>query len=154
MAQTMSVFFILLSAMVIQASSRPVDIVSTNLNKGTNDKITYDKEGSSFSSTWMIKTRVLGQNTGGVYENYMCEVYPKVCHLKGSVGKDCCNNKCVDVKSDNMNCSKCGDKCEEGNICCNGKCIDINTDKHHCGGCNNKCTHGVRCNYGMCGYAA
>ncbi|XP_074267459.1 uncharacterized protein LOC141590800 [Silene latifolia] len=82
-----------------------------------------------------------------------CDKFPRVCHVKGSPGQDCCKKKCVNVKSDNLNCGMCGLKCKYPEICCNGKCINLLHDKKNCGSCHNKCKSGSLCYNGMCSYA-
>ncbi|OWM83390.1 hypothetical protein CDL15_Pgr012871 [Punica granatum] len=64
------------------------------------------------------------------------------------------SKKCVDLKTDRLNCGKCGYKCKYSEICCKGKCVNPMSDKKHCGVCNNKCRHKKgKCVYGMCSYA-
>ncbi|XP_061345563.1 stigma-specific STIG1-like protein 1 [Gastrolobium bilobum] len=82
-----------------------------------------------------------------------CDKYPKICHIKGSAGSDCCNNKCVNLSTDGFNCGRCGKKCSYGKICCEGKCVNPRTNEKHCGKCGNKCNTGSSCIYGMCSYA-
>nr|POE61325.1 stigma-specific stig1-like protein 3 [Quercus suber] len=82
-----------------------------------------------------------------------CNKFPRVCRLKNSPGRDCCNKKCVNVITDRMNCGACGRKCKYSEICCKGKCVNTSFDKRHCGGCNKKCKKGELCVYGMCNYA-
>ncbi|GMH05288.1 hypothetical protein Nepgr_007128 [Nepenthes gracilis] len=82
-----------------------------------------------------------------------CNKYPRICHAKGSPGPDCCKKKCVDVKTDKLNCGMCGLKCKQPEICCKGNCVNPMHDKKHCGGCDNKCKKGRVCDYGMCSYA-
>ncbi|KAM7265502.1 hypothetical protein ACFE04_003185 [Oxalis oulophora] len=82
-----------------------------------------------------------------------CKKYPKICHLKGSPGRNCCKKKCVNKKSDRHNCGKCGKKCKHSYICCKGKCVNPMKNKKHCGGCGKKCSKGHRCTYGFCNYA-
>ncbi|KAK4788665.1 hypothetical protein SAY86_019984 [Trapa natans] len=84
-----------------------------------------------------------------------CDRYPKVCKAKGSPGRDCCGKSCVDTKTDQLNCGKCGQRCKYSEICCKGKCVNPMSDKKHCGGCNNPCTTQKKgkCVYGMCNYA-
>ncbi|XP_029129031.1 stigma-specific STIG1-like protein 1 [Cajanus cajan] len=82
-----------------------------------------------------------------------CDKYPKVCHIKGSAGSDCCMNKCVNMSTDISNCGKCGKKCSYGKICCQGKCVNPQTNEKHCGKCGNKCNAQSSCIYGMCSYA-
>ncbi|XP_057497494.1 stigma-specific STIG1-like protein 1 [Actinidia eriantha] len=85
--------------------------------------------------------------------NYTCNKYPRVCHLKGSSGQDCCKKKCVNVKIDKLNCGMCGYKCKYPEVCCGGKCVNALLDKRHCGDCHKKCKKGERCVFGMCNYA-
>lgn len=82
-----------------------------------------------------------------------CDKYPKVCSMKGSVGPDCCNNKCVNFSMDSSNCGRCGKKCGFAKICCEGKCVNPRTNEKHCGKCGNKCNSKGSCVYGMCSYA-
>ncbi|KAK1556641.1 hypothetical protein Q3G72_009294 [Acer saccharum] len=83
-----------------------------------------------------------------------CDKYPRVCHTKGSPGRDCCKKKCVNLNTDKLNCGKCGRKCKYSEICCKGECVNPMYNKKHCGGCNNKCgKKGSYCVYGMCSYA-
>ncbi|KAF2303664.1 hypothetical protein GH714_021046 [Hevea brasiliensis] len=49
-----------------------------------------------------------------------CDKYPRVCRAKGSPGPDCCKKKCVNVRTDKLNCGKCGKKCKYPEICCKG----------------------------------
>ncbi|KAF5176772.1 Stigma-specific stig1-like protein [Thalictrum thalictroides] len=82
-----------------------------------------------------------------------CDKLPIKCRSKGSPGPDCCNKKCVDVKTDGLNCGMCGNKCKYSQICCGGKCINPSVDKINCGGCNKRLKKGEFCSYGMCNYA-
>ncbi|KAL8461480.1 hypothetical protein ACS0TY_032815 [Phlomoides rotata] len=85
--------------------------------------------------------------------NYTCNKFPRVCRLVGSSGPDCCKKKCVNVKTDRLNCGMCGYKCKFTEICCGGKCVNASFDRKHCGGCNSKCRKAQLCAYGMCSYA-
>ncbi|KAF5195055.1 Stigma-specific protein stig1 [Thalictrum thalictroides] len=82
-----------------------------------------------------------------------CNKFPRICRSKGSPGPDCCKKKCVNVKTDGLNCGMCGNKCKYSQICCGGKCINPSMDKRNCGGCNKGCNKGEFCSYGMCNYA-
>ncbi|KAI5590649.1 hypothetical protein POPTR_004G030900v4 [Populus trichocarpa] len=95
--------------------------------------------------------RVLAQQN--LIANSTCNKLPRICRLKRSPGPDCCNKKCVDVKTDRFNCGMCGYKCKYTETCCKGKCVNPSFDKRHCGGCNKKCKKGEFCVYGMCSYA-
>ncbi|XP_024200208.1 stigma-specific STIG1-like protein 1 [Rosa chinensis] len=82
-----------------------------------------------------------------------CDKLPRVCRLKKSPGSDCCKKKCVNLKTDRLNCGMCGYKCKYTEICCRGKCVNASFDEKHCGGCNQKCKKGEFCVLGMCNYA-
>ncbi|XP_027089545.2 uncharacterized protein [Coffea arabica] len=82
-----------------------------------------------------------------------CNNYPRVCHIRGSPGPDCCKKKCVNVLIDRLNCGMCGKKCKYPEICCKGRCVNPLSDRRHCGSCSNKCNKGSFCVYGMCSYA-
>ncbi|XWS15548.1 hypothetical protein CRYUN_Cryun34aG0009600 [Craigia yunnanensis] len=97
-----------------------------------------------------ITSRFLAQKPRAVMT---CNKYPRVCRVAGSPGPDCCKKKCVNVKTDRLNCGMCGKKCKYSEMCCNGQCVNPMSHKKHCGGCNNKCNKGSKCLYGMCSYA-
>ena len=105
------------------------------------------EEPSSLRGT----SRFLSQRSSRVA--LTCDKNPKVCHIKGSAGPDCCNNKCVDFSTDRSNCGRCGKKCSFAKICCEGKCVNPRTNEKHCGKCGNKCDARGSCVYGMCSYA-
>lgn len=82
-----------------------------------------------------------------------CDKSSKVCRLKGSPGRDCCRKRCVDLRTNRLNCGRCGKSCQYSEICCNGYCVNPMFDRRHCGGCFKKCKKGRSCAYGMCNYA-
>ncbi|KAK1299399.1 hypothetical protein QJS10_CPB14g00565 [Acorus calamus] len=82
-----------------------------------------------------------------------CDVFPRLCRVKGSQWPDCCKKRCVNVMADNLNCGWCGRRCRYGEGCCKGECVSLMYDKNHCGSCNSRCKKGTYCNYGMCSYA-
>ncbi|CAH2038189.1 unnamed protein product [Thlaspi arvense] len=91
---------------------------------------------------------------GGLRINALtCDKSPKVCRLKGSSGRDCCRKKCVDLRTNKLNCGRCGKSCQYSEVCCNGYCVNPMFDRRHCGGCFKKCNKGRSCAYGMCSYA-
>lgn len=55
-------------------------------------------------------------------------VVPGACGTEGLVGGSCrgglsiCQNRCVDFKTDENNCGKCGTRCDKGVSCLNGFC--------------------------------
>ncbi|RWR97343.1 putative Stigma-specific Stig1 family protein [Cinnamomum micranthum f. kanehirae] len=83
---------------------------------------------------------------------HKCSKNPKICKLQGSPGPDCCNNKCVNLRTDHQHCGKCGNKCKFTTACCRGECVYLSFDKRHCGRCNNRCKKGIYCIYGLCNY--
>ncbi|XP_058092621.1 stigma-specific STIG1-like protein 1 [Magnolia sinica] len=82
-----------------------------------------------------------------------CNKNPLICRSKGSAGPFCCKKKCVDVRTDRLNCGLCGKKCKYNETCCKGKCVNLSFHKRHCGRCNNSCGNGNFCSYGLCNYA-
>ncbi len=76
-----------------------------------------------------------------------------------------CSGRCVDTRSDNVNCGACGLACAES-ACVNGRCrtapctaptslcgvrcVDLSTDRSNCGGCNTVCAPGQTCTGGRC----
>ncbi|KAJ4703948.1 Stigma-specific STIG1-like protein [Melia azedarach] len=82
-----------------------------------------------------------------------CDKYPRICRAKGSSGPYCCYKQCVNLRTDELNCGKCGRKCKYSEICCQGICVNPSVNEKHCGRCNNKCKKGSSCVYGLCSYA-
>ncbi|PON91273.1 Stigma-specific protein [Trema orientale] len=117
--------------------------------------ISYDTKDDHdlFDSTMMSETSLRGMSRFLAQQSLTCDKFPRVCGLKGSKGPDCCKKKCVNVKTDRLNCGMCGYKCKYTEICCKGKCVNSSFDRRHCGRCNNKCKKGQFCAYGMCDYA-
>ncbi|KAL3820741.1 hypothetical protein ACJIZ3_006646 [Penstemon smallii] len=95
-------------------------------------------------------SRYLAQHK--LQSNNTCDKFSRVCRQKGSAGPDCCKKKCVNVKTDHLNCGMCGYKCKYEEICCGGKCVNASFDRKNCGGCHHKCKKGDLCAYGMCSY--
>lgn len=81
-----------------------------------------------------------------------CNKDNEVCFAQGR-NSTCCNNKCMDLSTDNKNCGACKKKCKFTESCCRGECVNLAFDKRHCGRCNNRCEQGEFCVYGMCDYA-
>lgn len=88
---------------------------------------------------------------------------------------DCCEDTCVDFRSDPNNCGECGrscgvlmmccggdchlatapscggcDACAEGDECCSGSCAETSTDEANCGMCGRVCTADQECMGGAC----
>ncbi|XVE51074.1 hypothetical protein DITRI_Ditri02bG0009400 [Diplodiscus trichospermus] len=115
-----------------------------------NDDDNVDHGDGEPTSLRGITGRFLAQKPRAVMT---CNKYPRVCRAAGSPGPDCCKKKCVNVKTDRLNCGMCGKKCKFSEICCSGQCVNPMSHKKHCGGCNNRCDKGSKCLYGMCSYA-
>lgn len=81
-----------------------------------------------------------------------CHKDNEVCYYQNK-NSTCCNNKCMDLSTDDHNCGACKNKCKFTQACCSGQCVNLAFDKRHCGHCNNRCQPGAYCVYGMCGYA-
>ncbi|KAJ0044914.1 hypothetical protein Pint_04079 [Pistacia integerrima] len=81
-----------------------------------------------------------------------CHKDNEVCYAQGQ-NATCCNNKCMDLSTDDKNCGACKNKCKYTETCCRGECVNLSFDKRHCGSCNNRCPTGEYCVYGMCDYA-
>lgn len=65
-------------------------------------------------------------------------------------GLGACDGQCTAFGT-GSNCAFCGDSC--GTLeCCNDACVDTRTDPAHCGGCGEACDPGVACEYYECGY--
>lgn len=70
----------------------------------------------------------------------------------GSACTSTCGGNCVDLKSDNANCGKCGNACPASATCnagncvcaqnqnrCGNACVDVKTDLNNCGKCGTVC---------------
>ncbi|CAK9137253.1 unnamed protein product [Ilex paraguariensis] len=145
--ESVKFFFLVLFVMI--------NIVAASYTDATDDdsKMLNDPTSVETERTISLRgvSRFLAQQN--LPANYTCNKFPRVCRLKGSSGPDCCKKKCVNVKTDRLNCGMCGYKCKYTEICCGGKCVNAFCHRMHCGGCHNKCKKGKFCTYGMCSYA-
>ncbi|XP_022714421.1 stigma-specific STIG1-like protein 1 [Durio zibethinus] len=141
--------FALLMALAITLSATPSKDESFVDSDGGDDD-NDDHSQVEPTSLREITSRFLAQKPRTVMT---CNKYPRVCRVAGSPGPDCCKKKCVNVKTDKLNCGKCGKKCKYSEICCKGQCVNPMSHQKHCGGCNNNCNKGSKCLYGMCSYA-
>ncbi|CDP04432.1 unnamed protein product [Coffea canephora] len=146
------ILFLLLSSItIIVGAFRADDMIDEDEDLSNFDDFLTPDFGGSKPLIRLSGRSLAQQKLPG---NYTCDVYPRVCRLKGSAGPDCCYKKCVNNKlNDTINCGGCNIKCKFGENCCNGKCKNTLYDKNNCGGCNVKCKPGDRCDYGFCGYA-
>ncbi|RMD67084.1 hypothetical protein D6817_02580 [Candidatus Pacearchaeota archaeon] len=66
--------------------------------------------------------------------------------------EEICNDRCVNIQTDNQHCGRCYHECYGGKICVNGQCqcpegqtyciyecVDTGTDPNNCGSCGNNC---------------
>ncbi|KAJ7960810.1 Stigma-specific Stig1 family protein [Quillaja saponaria] len=82
-----------------------------------------------------------------------CHKDNEICNLLEGKNSTCCNNKCMDLSTDNHNCGACKRKCKFTQQCCRGECVQWSYDKRHCGACNHRCNPNEYCVYGLCNYA-
>ncbi|KAJ7946324.1 Stigma-specific protein Stig1 [Quillaja saponaria] len=141
--KSMKVLFLLAMLMTLA--------ITLSATSSKEESFTNDDENKEEAASLRGPGRFLAYKHGG---NLMtCDKYPRVCHIKGSPGHDCCKKKCVNMSTDRLNCGKCGRKCKYSEVCCKGKCVNPMLDKKHCGSCGNTCDKGSACVYGMCSYA-
>ncbi|KAL7217912.1 hypothetical protein ACSBR2_011192 [Camellia fascicularis] len=95
-------------------------------------------------------SRFLVQQEKNPREANNCTSHHETCFLANN--STCCNNKCVDTKTDHQNCGKCKKICEVTETCCGGKCVKLAYDKKNCGRCDNMCDGGLLCIFGLCDY--
>jgi len=69
-------------------------------------------------------------------------------NICSGINPRCCQNKCVDVDNDPLNCGSCLQSCAKNSFCCAGKCIP--PDSKNCGGCNISCGPNQKCQDGKC----
>jgi len=143
-------FFFLSAAIAIVAAS-DLDDYNEDMDNDKQRQVALPGSQDATPLRGVQISRFLAQQN--LLANMTCNKFPRICRRESSPGPDCCNKKCVNVKTDRLNCGMCGYKCKYTGICCNGKCVDSSFDRSHCGGCKKKCKKGKFCVYGMCGYA-
>lgn len=119
---------------------------------GTVQQKVYNKEGGY---GFRCVSRVPGQR------GQVCQSPTTMCKVKIS---NFWVDKCVDTKSDNNNCGKCGNSCGNNQLCkggvctdcpfgwkvCNGVCTNVISNQNNCGGCGVNCGQNVPCVNGQC----
>ena len=102
------------------------------------------------------------ENENSEKENTVVE---KTCDTM-SCPHGCCNDTCVDLRSDAEFCGRCDTQCGSEEYCldgvctvecsgdnariCDGVCVDLSTNIDHCGECQHACATGQRCDDGAC----
>ncbi|XP_002529446.2 stigma-specific STIG1-like protein 1 [Ricinus communis] len=124
----------------------PVDDSST-FSKGS---AVHDEENNLMPSKRL--SRFLAEDKNPRAADH-CRKDQDVCYYMGGKNYTCCNNKCLDLSTDDKNCGACKKKCLHTQTCCRGQCVYLSLDKRHCGKCNNRCLDGEYCVFGMCSYA-
>ena len=74
-----------------------------------------------------------------------------------------CRGECVDLRTSDRHCGRCGNACPGGSAChqgvcecsgsrelCGGSCINTDISDRHCGRCGNACSSGTTCRSGAC----
>lgn len=83
------------------------------------------------------------------------------------LGHNPCGKRCLDLKTHNRNCGRCGKRCRgdlrcAAGVCscpsnkdaqCGARCVDLATNQNHCGTCGNACTGDLTCIAGACACA-
>jgi hypothetical protein len=65
-------------------------------------------------------------------------------------GQTRCNNKCVNLKTNERHCGSCFNRCGSNQTCCKGRCVNLQRNERHCGSCSNRCAEGQECCDGTC----
>jgi|GEM_PF-5215405 len=84
--------------------------------------------------------------TAGGTDAPECQATADCCAIEQApncVPYECCDQTCVDTRSDDANCGACGMECGNNQTCCDSKCVDTRVDEMHCGACGKSCTQGA-----------
>ncbi|KAJ0450235.1 putative stigma-specific protein Stig1 [Helianthus annuus] len=84
MIKKILITLIILMALAINLSATPI-------------KLNDDEDLVPTSGSLRGASRFLAQHSRGLVK---CNKNPRLCRAKGSPGPDCCNKKCVNVKTD------------------------------------------------------
>lgn len=143
MKKLLKLLLFLAAAMPIVAA---VDVDDYNADMDMQSEVTFAESQEATSLRGV--SRFLEHQK--LVVNLTCDKFPRVCRSKGSLGPDCCKKKCVNVKTDALNCNQCGRKCKKGEVCCKGKCVNVKIDARNCNQCGRKCGNGGHCCNGKC----
>jgi hypothetical protein len=65
-------------------------------------------------------------------------------------GESRCNDRCVNLKTNERHCGSCRNRCGSKQTCCGGRCVNLKRSERHCGSCSNRCAEGEECDHGVC----
>lgn len=65
-------------------------------------------------------------------------------------GQTRCNNKCVNLKTNERHCGSCFNRCGSNQTCCKGRCVNLQRNERHCGCCFHRCAEEQECVSGVC----
>ena len=99
-SKIMLTLLVLTMSIAISLSTADDESHANIKNDNANEHVLPEGEEPSF--------RFLAQQFKAVRT---CEVYPKLCRDKNSLGPNCCNKQCVNLMTNKLNCGKCGKKC-------------------------------------------
>ncbi|KAK9155624.1 hypothetical protein Sjap_003104 [Stephania japonica] len=153
MAIAMTIATALVIAVITNKEENFKNITAVNISEESKDSpkdVLLTLEKSATVSRFLAEEK---NPRASPRAKYHCQKDNSVCYEEGSPGTTCCNNKCIDVKTDRDNCGGCKNKCKYTYECCDGQCVNLAYDKRHCGQCFHKCLNGDFCLYGMCDYA-
>jgi hypothetical protein len=65
-------------------------------------------------------------------------------------GKKRCEDRCVNLRTNESHCGSCRNRCRSAKTCCGGRCVNLQRSERHCGSCGNRCAAGQECVNGRC----
>ena len=123
--------------------------------------------GTPAAPSAISRWRAIGRIAAGLITAIIMTPLRAAAALVCPPGRVNCAGKCVDLRTNPLNCGACGRTCPPGQACrngmclpvracpagyvrCAGKCVDLRTDLLNCGACNRTCPPGQACRNGMC----
>jgi Stigma-specific protein, Stig1 len=65
-------------------------------------------------------------------------------------GQTRCEDRCVNLQTNERHCGSCSNRCRSTQTCCKGRCVNLRRNERHCGSCSNRCAEGEECVGGEC----
>ncbi|MDH5638509.1 MAG: hypothetical protein OEZ04_08460 [Nitrospinota bacterium] len=128
----------------LRAGTKVTTLKSTAfMHTGLSNGITY----------YYIVTGVTEKGTEGAAPQTEVSATPQST-IKCPSSQSLCQDRCVDLQTNDYNCGSCGNACPTGESCwagicgnscaagrtlCNGVCVDVQTDAQNCGACGTTC---------------